>query len=153
MLFRSSGLFVLSSKLEINQVLWGCEPDSNQTSRNLYELLEQEGSLQTNLTPEILLSEGELGVRFQTGDEGLTGLTLQYGQLSAGLLMPGTSLGDWLGQPLCQRLTSESQPQSLYLDCDINPMLSDNTSNLADKEKTEAIWSELISDGSQIILR
>ena len=139
-----TGLFVLASKLEIGQVLWGCEPKTNQTSRNLYDLLESEGSPQTTLTSASLLSDGNLSVGFQTGSEGLTGLSLRYGQLSAALLMPGMMLEEWQGQPLCERLTSDSQPAALYLSCDTagSPGMY-----------TKPQWSELITDGAQITLR
>lgn len=148
-----SGLFVLASKLDIGHVLWGCEPETNQTSRNVYELLEREGSLQTTLTSASLLSDGNLSIGFQTGSEGLTGLALQYGQLSAGLLMPGMVLEDWTGEPLCERLTLESQSTSLYLTCNTNPILSDSNPNPTEQVKSKPEWSELVSDGKQIIFR
>ncbi len=148
-----SGLFVLASKLDIGQVLWGCKSDTNQTSRNLFEILEREGAVQTTLLSESLLSDGKLSVGFQTGSEGLTGLTLQYGELSVGLLMPDVQLEEWQGEPLCECLTSEPQPNSLYLNCNINPILSDSAPNSSEKVKSKVKWSELISDGLQIILR
>jgi len=148
-----SGLFVLSSKLEINQVLWGCEPDSNQTSRNLHELLEREGSLQTVVTSASLLSDGSLTIGFQTGSEGLSGLVLEYGEFSTGLLMPGILLEEWPGEALCESVSSASQSTSLYLTCDKNIFWSGSAPHSPESEKSKLEWSELISDGSQIIFR
>lgn len=148
-----SGLFVLGSKLEIGQAFWGCEPETNQTSRNLFALLEREGTIQTRLSDEYLLSGGKLIVEFQTGSDGLTGLALQYGELAAGLLMPGVTLEEWQAERLCERLTSESQPNSLYLTCNTNPILSDSAPNSSEKVQSKAKWSELISDGLRLILR
>ena len=148
-----TGLFVLASKLEIGQVLWGCEPETNRTSRNLYDLLEREGFLQTTLTSASLLSDEELSVGFQAGSDGLVGLALHYGQLSAGLLMPGMMTEDWAGAPLCERLTLESQPSSLYLYCNMNVILSDSTPNPTEKVKSKPEWSELVSDGTHIIFK
>lgn len=139
-----SGLFVLASKLEIRQVLWGCEPETNQTSRNLYDLLERRGSLQALLTSASQLSDGNLSVEFQTSSEGLTGLALQYMQLSAGILMPAVALEEWQGQPLCKQLTSDTQPTRLYLSC--------NNAQLPSTDP-QPEWSELITDGTQITLR
>jgi len=148
-----SGLFVLTSKLEIRQVLWGCDPETNQTSRNLFDLLQEEGSLQTTLTSNSLLSDGQVDFAFQTDSEGLIGLSLEYSGLSAGLLMPGVTLEEWQGEPLCESLTAASQPTSLYLTCSRNIILSENAPNSAERVKSNPEWSELICDGSQILFR
>ncbi len=139
-----SGLFVLASKLKIGQVLWGCAPDTNQTSRNLAALLDREGVPQVTLATESVLSDGVLSFRFQLGKEGLLGLTVDYGEFSADLLMPGVLPEEWPGEPVCESLTSTSQLNSLYLHCNIDYFLS-NPAELAE-------WSELTSDGTKIIL-
>ncbi len=148
-----SGLFILANKLDIGQVLWGCEPDTNQTSRNLYASLERKGSLQSSLTSASLLSDGSLTIGFQTDSERLLGLVLDYGELSAGLLMPGVTLEQWKGVVLCESVSSASHSSSLYLTCDKNAILSENTPDSAETVNPKLEWSELVSDGSQIIFR
>ena len=145
-----SGLFVLASKLKIRQVLWGCEPKTNQTSRNLYDLLEREGVLQTTLTSDDLLSDGRLKLAFHVGKEGISGLQLEYGELSAGLLMPGVSIEDWTGTPLCENLTTPSQSSSLLLSCNRERLLTNNDPNIAESARVLPEWSEMTSDGAVI---
>lgn len=148
-----SDLFVLTSKLKIGQVLWGCDPETNQTSRNLSHLLENQAVRQSTLTPTSLLSDGQVDFAFQTTSERLLGVALQYGEMSAGLLMPAVTLEDWQGVPLCQRLTTDLQSSSLYLTCNTKHILSERTPNPPDKVKSILEWSELISDGRQIEFR
>lgn len=148
-----SGLFVLAAKLDIRQVLWGCEPETNQTSRNLFDLLEREGASQTTLSSASVLSDGTLKLDFQAGEDGLSGLTLNYGDLTAGLLMPGVTLEKWQGEPLCERLTFASQTSLLYMSCNRNYFLSNLP--VYTKENVNLIpeWSELTSDGAVINFR
>ena len=148
-----SGLFVLASKLEIGQVLWGCAPDTNQTSRNLHSLLEREGVSQTTLTSASLLSDGVMNLGFQTGEEGLLGLTLDYGQLSLGLLLAGESPEELPGEPFCERISTASQSISLFLSCKNDYFLSDPAEINGDTVKSKPEWSDFSSDGSQIVLR
>ena len=148
-----SGLFVLASKLEIRQALWACDPDTNQTSRNLFNLLEREGALQTNLTSESLLIDGKLRLGFQNEEDELSGLSIYYGELSAGLLMPGATLEEREGEQLCELLTNSTQPISLYLTCNTNYLLLNSTPNETERVKSKLDWSELISDGTQIVFR
>ena len=148
-----SGLFVLASKLEIRQALWACDPDTNQTSRNLFNLLESEGALQTNLTSESLLIDGKLRLGFQNEEDELSGLSINYGELSAGLLIPGATLEEWEGEPLCELLTNATQPISFYLTCNTNYLLLNRTPYETERVKSKLEWSELISDGTQIVFR
>lgn len=148
-----SGLFVLASKLEIRQALWACDPDTNQTSRNLFNLLESEGALQTNLTSESLLIDGKLRLGFQNEEDELSGLSIYYGELSAGLLIPGATLEEWEGEPLCELLTNATQPISFYLTCNTNCLLLNRTPYETERVKSKLEWSELISDGTQIVFR
>ena len=147
-----SGLFVLASKLKIRQVLWGCQPTSNQTSRNLYDLLEREGALQNTLTSDELLSDGRLNLSFHAGKEGISALQLEYGELSASLLMPGVSVENWSGKPLCENLTTPSQSSSLLLSCSRERLLTNNDLNLAESAGMLPEWSEMISDGAVITI-
>ena len=124
-----------------------------RSSRNLSHLLENQAVRQSTLTPTSLLSDGQVDFAFQTTSERLLGLALQYGEMSAGLLMPAVTLEDWQGVPLCQRLTTDLQSSSLYLTCNTKHILSESAPNPPDKVKSILEWSELISDGRQIEFR
>ena len=146
-----SGLFVLASKLEIGQVLWGCEPNSSQTSRNLQSMFEQNSIEQIAISTGMLLGNGPLELLFQPGEKGLNGFQLDYGHFSAGVLLPGIALEDWTGAPLCESLASPQQQSSLYLTCNIGRVLSNSDINTPESVQSLTSWSELISDGSELM--
>jgi hypothetical protein len=143
-----SGVFVLASKLRVEQAYWACNPTENQNSQNLYSLLEREGSIQSQLHNGDLLSEGSLKLSFQTGKKALEAMHIEEGDFSATLLMPQIEPEDWQGRRLCERLSSDKQTTSLFLNCEINTISTNLHINFKEQVKSLPAWSELVIDGA-----
>lgn len=139
-----SGLFVLASKLKVEQAYWACNPTENQNSQNLYSLLEREGAVQTPLHSGDLLSEGSLKLSFQTGKKALEAIQIEEGDFIATLLMSKIEPEDWKGERLCERLSSEKQTNSLFLNCGIKAISINLPTNSEEQVKSLPAWSELV---------
>ena len=147
-----SGLFVLASKLKVEQAYWACNPTENQNSQNLYSLLEREGAVQSLLHNGDLLSEGSLKLSFQTGKKALEAIQIEEGDFSATLLMPKIEPEDWQGGQLCERLSSDKQSTSLFLNCEIMAISTNPPTNSEEKVKSLPAWSELVIDNAILSL-
>ena len=139
-----SGLFVLASKLKVEQAYWACNPTENQNSQNLYSLLEREGAVQIPLHSGDLLSEGSLKLSFQTGKKALEAIQIEEGDFIATLLMSKIEPEDWKGERLCERLSSEKQTNSLFLNCGIKTISINLPTNSEEQVKSLPAWSELV---------
>lgn len=139
-----SGLFVLASKLKVEQAYWACNPTENQNSQNLYSLLEREGAVQIPLHSGDLLSEGSLKLSFQTGKKALEAIQIEEGDFIATLLMSKIEPEDWKGERLCERLSSEKQTNSLFLNCGIKAISINLPTNSEEQVKSLPAWSELV---------
>lgn len=139
-----SGLFVLASKLKVEQAYWACNPTENQNSQNLYSLLEREGAVQIPLHSGDLLSEGSLKLSFQTGKKALEAIQIEEGDFIATLLMSKIEPEDWKGERHCERLSSEKQTNSLFLNCGIKAISINLPTNSEEQVKSLPAWSELV---------
>lgn len=147
-----SGLFVLASKLKVEQAYWACNPTENQNSQNLYSLLEREGAVQIPLHSGDLLSEGSLKLSFQTGKKALEAIQIEEGDFIATLLMSKIEPEDWKGERLCERISSEKQTNSLFLNCGIKAISINLPTNSEEQVKSLPAWSELVVDDAILSL-
>jgi len=143
-----SGLFVLANKLDIGQVLWGCEPDTNQTSRNLYESLDQKNIPQYLFEKSDLLIAEDIKVSLLNGEKGVEGILLEHGQLSWKILHKNSQKEDsFANNAETQLSVVKSEAFSLYLTCQEEVCLTDPKSLSTNTNNSTASWTEIVSDG------
>lgn len=143
-----SGLFVLANKMEIGQVLWACDPQSSQTSRNLYENLEQKGIPQHLLGESDLLIGEDFKLALLKGEKESEGLLLEHGKLAWKILPTDSQEEESLSNESETHLPIiDSEAFSLYLSCQGEACLVDEESFSTNTNNSTAPWTEIVSDG------
>ncbi len=143
-----SGLFVLANKLDIGQVLWGCEPTANQTSRNLYESLSRKNIPQHLFEKSDLLITENIKFSLLNGEEEETGMLLEHGHLAWKILPTDSQKEDsFANNAETQLSVVKSEAFSIYLTCQEEVCFTDPKSLPTTTNNSTASWTEIVSDG------
>lgn len=81
-----TGLFLLTQKFDIGQVLWACDFESNQTSRNLHTLFQERHTQQRHLTENAKLLSPGASLTLTIKDSSLESLLVSHEQVSLRLV-------------------------------------------------------------------
>jgi len=77
-----NGFYGLPEQIKIDQVLWGCDPESSRSAQTLYSYFEARGLNQLILDEQYILSWEEGEMDFGFSETGLGRLSIQHGAFS-----------------------------------------------------------------------
>jgi len=146
-----TGMFLVAEKYAIDQVLWLCDPESNQTSRNLFQALENKQVRQEFLTKNILIESKDLVLELTMYEELPAGMTLEHGEISLLILSPSSA--EKLGVDSFGAIdTQNGAGFRVYPGCEnCLAILGDNSDNNVRLNKDNSL--ELVSDRKSLSIR
>lgn len=142
--YQITGLFQVIEKYKIDRVLWMCDPEQNQTSRNLYARLEERQSSQTRVTAELELQSSDLNLTLNTRQGSMVDLRLEH---EAVLLAIRDRTENGSPPPIASTALSGDPVYSVQAGCE--NCLVENPLGAVGKTKIKSglNWQELTSDG------
>lgn len=140
------GLFQVVQKYEVYQVLWVCDYENNQTSRNLYALMEERNISQQILTESINLQSKTVMVNLSVDEEKGLSLKIEYGKTALLILTNEGERNNAPYLPIASVTDDNGQGYSVFLDCQ-NCQADEHDENKILFSENGFDWKEVISNG------
>lgn len=142
------GLFQVVQKYEVDQVFWVCNHENNQTSRNLYALMEERNIAQNLLTESLGLRNEAISVELSVDEKERLTLNIHFGETGLLVLKNEEERNSEAISPIAYVMDDKGQGFSVFLDCQ-NCLVeepNDKSDNLL--SKNGHFWTEVISNGN-----
>ncbi len=147
-----AGMFLVTEKYEISQTLWLCDPESNQTSRNLFQAMGKKQVKQEFLKQSVQLRASELILELTVAEETMANLRLSHGDVK--LLIFSVSAAEQSGKDPGAGIESQNQTgYRVYPDCDNCQLLVTQTEESKELFGKANYGLELVSDRKNFYIR
>lgn len=141
------GLFQVVQKYEVDQVFWVCNHENNQTSRNLYALIEERDITQQRVTESFILQNENISVNLGIDEGSNLTLRIEYGDTVL-LFLPNKEDGFEEEYPrIASTGIDQEQGFSLFADCQNCQVEEQSTRKGNVMPEKHPSWKEIISNG------
>lgn len=141
------GLFQVVQKYEVDQVFWVCNHENNQTSRNLYALIEERDITQQRVTESFILQNENFSVNLGIDEGSNLTLRIEYGDTVL-LFLPNKEDGFEEEYPrIASTGIDQDQGFSLFADCQNCQVEEQSTRKGNVMPEKHPSWKEIISNG------
>jgi competence protein ComEC len=141
------GLFQVIQKYEVDQVFWVCNHENNQSSRNLYALLEERNIVQQIMAESINLQNEIISVNLRLDEEKYLTLKIEYEETA---LLVSSNKDDRIREEHLQIASTgvdQEQGFSVFVDCQNCQLEELGAGNGYLISKEHAFWKEVTSNG------
>lgn len=144
-----TGLFAVVQKFDIENLYWICDPGKNQTSRNLYELIQDRQIPQRRLEQNQQLLGSELALTLNLENGKLQTVSIEHGEVSL-LVKPADPQQDSLDKPIASTSTTGDLTYNVLVGEENGSSLQFNIEPAEIEQKVHIPWYEIVSNGRNL---